>query len=148
MEPLLRHLNEVHPTIKFTMELEKDGSLPFLDTSQTQREDRTLNATVFRKQIHTDRYLHFNSHHPASAKRAAVRSLFDRARNITLYERRTGGKKMNTSPLLSDKTVIPYHPYVPSPPPYKNHPHNQRRSRMRNQMIKNHRRKRRSSRWQ
>ena len=29
VEPLLRHLNEVRPTIKFTMELEKDGSLPF-----------------------------------------------------------------------------------------------------------------------
>ena len=84
VEPLLRHLNEVRPTIKFTMELEKDGSLPFLDTSLTRREDGTLNVTVFRKQTHTDKYLHFNSHHPASAKRAAVRSLFDRARNITL----------------------------------------------------------------
>ena len=84
--PLLRHLNEVRPSIKFTMELEKDGSLPFLDTSLTRREDRTLNITVFRRQIHTDRYLQFNSHHPASAKRAAVRSLFNRARNITLQE--------------------------------------------------------------
>ncbi len=84
VEPLLRHLNEVRPTIKFTMELEKDGSLPFLDTSLTRSEDGTLNVTVFRKQTHTDRYLHFNSHHPPSAKRAAVRSLFDRARNITL----------------------------------------------------------------
>ena len=46
--------------------------------------DSCINVTVFRKQTHTDRYLHFNSHHPASAKRAAVRSLFDRARNITL----------------------------------------------------------------
>ena len=30
--------------------------------------------------------MHFNSHHPASAKRAAVRSLFNRARNITLWK--------------------------------------------------------------
>ena len=86
MEPLLCHLNEIRPTIKFTMELEKDGSLPFLDTNLTRREDRTLNVTVFRKRTHTDRYLHFNSHHPASAKRAAIRSLFDRTRNITLWK--------------------------------------------------------------
>ena len=73
-------------TIKFTMELEKDGSLPFLDANLTRKEDGTLNISVFRKQTHTDRYLQLNSHHPVSAKRAAVRSLFDRARNITLQE--------------------------------------------------------------
>ena len=67
------------------MELEKDGSLPFLDANLTRKEDGTLNISVFRKQTHTDRYLQFNSHHPVSAKRAAVRSLFDRARNITLH---------------------------------------------------------------
>ena len=54
--------------------------------SLTRRDDGTLNVTVFRKQTHTDRYFHFNSHHPASAKRAAIRSLFDRARNITLWK--------------------------------------------------------------
>ena len=43
-----------------------------------------LDTVVNRKQMHTDRYWHFNSHHPVSAKRAAVRSLFDRARNVTL----------------------------------------------------------------
>ena len=33
VEPLLHHVNDVCPTIKFTMELEKDGMLPFLDTN-------------------------------------------------------------------------------------------------------------------
>ena len=28
--------------------------------------------------MHTDKYLHFNSHHPVSAKRAAIRTLFNR----------------------------------------------------------------------
>ena len=95
IEPLLNHLNSVRTTIMFTMELERDGSLPFLDTKLTQREGRTLDVTVFRKPTHTDRYLHFSSHHPASAKRAAVRSLFDRARNVTLRGR-TCERKKNT----------------------------------------------------
>ena len=34
MEPLLHHLYDVRPT-KFTMELEKDSSFPFLDTKLT-----------------------------------------------------------------------------------------------------------------
>ena len=38
VEPLLNHLNSVRTTIKFTMELEKDGSLAFLDTKLTRRE--------------------------------------------------------------------------------------------------------------
>ena len=64
VDGLLHHLNGVRPTIKFTMELEKNGSLPFLDANLTQKEDGTLNISVFRKQICTDRYLQFNSHHP------------------------------------------------------------------------------------
>ena len=76
--------DSVRTTIKFTMELERDGSLPFLDTKLTRREGGALDVTVFRKPTHTDRYLHFSSHHPASAKRAVVRNLFDRARNVTL----------------------------------------------------------------
>ena len=128
MEPLLHHLNDVCPTIKFTMELEKDGSLPFLDTKLTRREDGTLNVTVFRKQTHTDRYLHFNSHHPLSAKRAAVRSLFDRARNITLQKEdlRKEEEHLTTT---SNRTVIPYHSFMPSPLPCRNLLH-QQRSRM------------------
>ena len=35
MEPLLHHFNDVRPTIKFSMELENDGSLSFLDTKLT-----------------------------------------------------------------------------------------------------------------
>ena len=81
---LLHHLNDVRPTIKITMELKKHGSFPFLDTKLTQREEGTLDVDVYRKQTYMSRYLHFNSHHPISAKRAAVGSLFDRARNVTL----------------------------------------------------------------
>ena len=99
VEPLLHHLNDVRPTIKFTMEPEKDGSLPFLNTKLTRREDGTLNVTVFRKQMHTDRYLRLNSHHPVSEKRAAIRSFFDRARNITL--RKEEHLKMATTPSMN-----------------------------------------------
>ena len=57
VEPLLNHLNSVQPTIKFTMELERDGNLSFIDFKLTQREDGTLDVTVFREATCTDRCL-------------------------------------------------------------------------------------------
>ena len=54
-----------------------------------------------------DRYLHFNSHHPVSAKRAAIRSLFDRVRNVTLWNENLQ-RRRSTPRLLSNKMVTPY----------------------------------------
>ena len=41
-------LNSVRPSIKFTMELEEDGKLPFLDVMVTRNEDRLV-TSVYRK---------------------------------------------------------------------------------------------------
>ena len=57
VDGLLHHLNSIGPTIKFTMEVEDD-------TRVTRKEDGTLDITVYCKQMHTDRYLHFKSQHP------------------------------------------------------------------------------------
>ena len=39
VDGLLHHLNGIHPPIKFTMEVEEGGSLPFLDARVTRKED-------------------------------------------------------------------------------------------------------------
>ena len=83
VDGLLNHLNSIRPTIKFTMELEEEGSLPFLDTRITRLANGNLDITVYRKKTHTDRYLHFESHHPIHVKKGTVRCLYDRARNLT-----------------------------------------------------------------
>ena len=82
-EVLLEHLNRIRPSIQFTLELEKDGSLPFLDTHLRRKVDGTLDVTVYRKPTHTDRYLNFRSHHPIHVRRGLVRCLYDRARKVT-----------------------------------------------------------------
>lgn len=63
------------------------------------------------QKTHTDRYLHYNSHHPVSAKRAAVRSLFDRAK-MSCY-RLTCRQERITSPLHSDGLSSTFHPHPP-----------------------------------
>ena len=49
-------------------------------------EDGSLDISVFRKQTHTDRYLHFKSYHPAHVKRGLIRCLFNRAKAVTLSQ--------------------------------------------------------------
>ena len=42
----LQHLNSQQPTTRFTMEIEKDNTIPFLDTTVTWDSDGLLNSTV------------------------------------------------------------------------------------------------------
>ena len=78
IEELLKHPNSVWPTIKFTVELEKDGTLPFLDTHLWRKEDGSLDIIVYRKPTHTNRYPHFQFHHPAYVRRGLVRCLYNK----------------------------------------------------------------------
>ena len=59
-------LNEQHPSIKFTMEVEEDGKILFLDVGISRNPDGSLQHNVYRKPTHTDRYLNQRSfHHPS-----------------------------------------------------------------------------------
>ena len=66
-------------SIKFTVEEEVDGCLPFLDISIKHHTDGSLSTSVFRKKTHTDKYLDFESHHPLTHKKAVVSTLLCRA---------------------------------------------------------------------
>ena len=86
VDDFLNHLNDLRPTIKFTMEKEKEGSLPFLDTLLTTTKEGNLNISVYRKTTHTDRDLQYSSHHPQHVKRGMASCLFHCARTIATGE--------------------------------------------------------------
>ncbi|XP_072384341.1 uncharacterized protein [Diabrotica undecimpunctata] len=46
LNTFLNHINTIHPKIQFTMELEKDQQLPFLDVLIIKKTDGTLGYTV------------------------------------------------------------------------------------------------------
>jgi len=69
VDSFLQHLNSQQPAIRFTMEIEKDNTIPFLDTSVSRDSNGLLTTTVYRKCTHTDQYLAYDSHHPQSVKR-------------------------------------------------------------------------------
>ena len=79
----LRHLNNQHPNIKFTMEVEVDGKLPFLDLEIIRKSDGSLGHRVYRKPTHTDLYLNANSYHHPSQKQAVLATLFHRAFTVS-----------------------------------------------------------------
>ncbi|KFD63888.1 hypothetical protein M514_23879, partial [Trichuris suis] len=81
-EAFLNHLNSLFPAcISFTIEMEEDGRLPFLDALVIREGDR-LKTTVYRKPTHSDRYVHFSSHHPRWVMRGVISGMVERARAI------------------------------------------------------------------
>ena len=87
VQHLLEHLNSIECSIQFTVEVENDGELPFLDVNVYRGSDGSLNTSVHRKPTHTDRYLDFSSHHPFSHKRAVVCTLSSRVSTHSSSER-------------------------------------------------------------
>lgn len=76
---MLNILNAQDEQIRFTSEEESENRLPFLDVTVGRREGN-LTTSVYRKGTHTNRVLSFDSHHPLSAKKAVIISLFDRTK--------------------------------------------------------------------
>ena len=75
-------VNSLHPSIKFTLEMQKeDKTIPFLDVLLIQ-EDGSLGQKVYRKPTHTDRYLHYNSLHHPSIKNSVCKTLIYGAKTI------------------------------------------------------------------
>ena len=68
-ETFLEHNNKVDQAIKFTVKGDQEnGTIPFLDNSVKPETDNTLSITVYRKPMHSDQYLQWDSHHNLVAK--------------------------------------------------------------------------------
>jgi hypothetical protein len=77
IDRLLAIINRRHNTIKFTHEIENNGTLCFLDT-QIKRLNKKLSFNVYRKPTATPRYIPNESHHSIQHKSAAFNSMVHR----------------------------------------------------------------------
>ncbi|KAJ8909836.1 hypothetical protein NQ315_002903 [Exocentrus adspersus] len=77
--------NVNEPKIKFTLELEENNKLPFLDVmiSKNTEINSNFQTNVYRKKTNTNRYLNFNSNHHLSIKKGVIKSLYDRAKLVS-----------------------------------------------------------------
>jgi hypothetical protein len=75
------------------MEIETNGSLPFLDVLVTKKPDSSVGHSVYRKPTHTGLYLLAKSHHHPSQKHAVLTTLINRAKTMCDTERNPTSRK-------------------------------------------------------
>ncbi|XP_033606939.1 uncharacterized protein LOC117282232 [Cryptotermes secundus] len=86
LKDFLNHLISICQYIRFTMENEIEGHLPFLDIDIYRRPDGSLSHRVYRKSTHTNCYLIAVSHHHPSNKQAVFSALVHRARALSNHK--------------------------------------------------------------
>jgi transposase-like protein len=89
------HINTLSPTLKFTLELETQHQLNFLDLT-LRNQNGTINFNIYRKPVTTDIIIPATSSHPPAQKHAAIRYLTNRLRDYNL----------NTENTISEQHVI------------------------------------------
>jgi hypothetical protein len=82
IQEILAKINNFHKDIEFTLEMEQDGKLPFLDVMTYEREDKAIGHYVYRKPTQTNTYLNYNSFHPIAHKVSVCDTLLSRAFNL------------------------------------------------------------------
>ena len=85
-------LNEVHPSLTFTMESESQGQLPFIDVG-IRRTDSTIVRSVYRKPTFTGLYTKWDSFCDTKQKISLVRSLT--SREIKICSKSTLQEELN-----------------------------------------------------
>ena len=101
------HLNSVDPNINFTMELEQDDNLAFLDVLVMRRQNGKLATKVHRKPTHTNRYLNYHSAHSNEQKQGVVINLYSTIElNRSRPNQQTGKKKKVFCLICSLKMII------------------------------------------
>lgn len=81
-QQLLDTLNSMHPSIKYTVEVECNRSIPFLDVKCVRLSDGSVRTSIFRKNTWTSLKTNFHSFVPRSYKINVIRNLVVRAKRL------------------------------------------------------------------
>ena len=85
LDEYFRFLNDFHPALKFTIERTDqtaDGSIPFLDTTITVRDNGTYSTELYIKPMAAPIIMHYTSAHPIQCKRSVLYSQLLRAKRL------------------------------------------------------------------
>ena len=101
------YLNTMHSNIKFTLEIENNNSIPFLDLTITKSSNQ-LEFSIYRKPTTTTQVIPFDSSSPLTHKLAAFRSFFNRLVSISLNTT-DYTKELNTIFFIAETNKFPFH---------------------------------------
>ena len=86
VEYFLDSVNNLNVSIKFTHEIEINGTLPFLDVMVFKNSPNGFPSfKVYRKPTHSNTYIHAFSNHSDNVKIATISNIFLRAFNYCSY---------------------------------------------------------------
>ena len=97
-------LNGLHPGLRFTVENELNGELPFMDVL-VQRKDDALLKSVYRKPTFTGLYTRWDSFSPTNRKINLIKSLTSRA--VKICSKSTLAQEINNLKTLFAKNGYP-----------------------------------------
>uniref|UniRef100_A0A1B0CA35 Putative reverse transcriptase n=1 Tax=Lutzomyia longipalpis TaxID=7200 RepID=A0A1B0CA35_LUTLO len=97
IEDMLVRVNSFHPKLQFTLEMEKDNMLPYLDMKIHRDEGNVLSTTWYSKPCASGRLLNFNSGHSFSMIINVGRNLVKRVRGLTSKVDADVNSKLNAS---------------------------------------------------
>lgn len=83
VDELLKMFNSYHHKLKFTIELEKDNKLPFLDVLVIRNPNGTLETNWYLKPTASGRVVNYLSAHALTHKISTVKNLFYRAYHLS-----------------------------------------------------------------
>ena len=77
------HINSIEASIKFSIEYEKEDTLPFLDILVMKKKNGMLATKIYnKKETHTKRYLNYESCHSQQQKQGIINSLLNRSAKL------------------------------------------------------------------
>ncbi|KAI4476543.1 hypothetical protein M0804_013522 [Polistes exclamans] len=83
IEVVLKTFNMINEKIQFTIEIEDNGTLPFLDVTVIRNEDGTISTNWYVKPTSSGRCINYYSNHSLSQKIEAIKGLLLRALTLS-----------------------------------------------------------------
>jgi len=82
LDALLKSFNAQHIRLQFTMEIERDKKISFLDLTLIN-DDGKIILDLYKKPTFSRRYLNYHCHHPLNHKKGVIFGLMDKIINIS-----------------------------------------------------------------